>query len=80
MGGTKKASGLGSQIVSAWSKPATLASNETIKLKNPITVFLMYWTSVPDGEGGVRFFGDVYSRDKAVLDGLRQPFQFDQVR
>ena len=56
------------------------ASNETIKLNNPITVFLMYWTSVPDGEGGVRFFGDVYSRDQAVLDGLRQPFQFDPVR
>ncbi len=55
------------------------ASNETVKLNNPITVFLMYWTSVPDGDGDVRFFSDVYSRDQAVLDGLRQPFKFSAV-
>jgi murein L,D-transpeptidase YcbB/YkuD len=56
------------------------ASNETVKLKNPITVFLMYWTSVPDGDGDVRFFSDVYSRDQAVLEGLRRPFEFSEVR
>lgn len=56
------------------------ASNETIKLKNPITVFLMYWTSVPNGDGDVRFFSDVYSRDQAVLDGLKQPFKFSVAR
>lgn len=53
----------------------TRASNETVNLKNPVTVFLMYWTSVPDGSGGVRFFSDVYTRDKAVLAGLQQPFR-----
>jgi len=56
------------------------ASNETVKLNNPITVFLIYWTSVPDGDGDVRFFSDVYSRDQAVLEGLRRPFEFREVR
>ena len=56
------------------------ASNETVSLKNPITVFLMYWTSVPDDSGDARFFADVYSRDKAVLDGLQQSFKFTPLR
>ena len=52
------------------------AQNETLNLKQPITVFLMYWTSEPDGKGDARFFNDVYARDQAVLDGLQQPFRF----
>ncbi len=56
------------------------ASNETVTLTDPIMVFLMYWTSVPDGDGDVKFFSDVYSRDQAVLDGLRQPFRFSAFR
>jgi murein L,D-transpeptidase YcbB/YkuD len=35
---------------------------------------------VPDGDGDVRFFSDVYSRDQAVLEGLRRPFEFREVR
>jgi murein L,D-transpeptidase YcbB/YkuD len=53
----------------------TSASNETVNLKQPVTVFLMYWTSEPDGEGDARFFNDVYARDQTVLTGLQQPFQ-----
>jgi murein L,D-transpeptidase YcbB/YkuD len=56
------------------------ASNETVTLTDPIMVFLMYWTSVPDDNGDVKFFSDVYSRDQAVLDGLRQPFRFSAFR
>lgn len=56
------------------------ASNETVTLTDPIMVFLMYWTAVPDEDGHVRFFNDVYSRDQAVLDGLRQPFRFSEFR
>jgi murein L,D-transpeptidase YcbB/YkuD len=56
------------------------ASNETVTLTDPIMVFLMYWTSVPDDNGDVKFFSDVYSRDQAVLDGLQQPFRFSAFR
>ena len=56
------------------------ANNETVTLTDPIMVFLMYWTSVPDEDGDVRFFNDVYTRDQAVLEGLRQPFQFSAFR
>ena len=43
-------------------------------------VFLMYWTSVPGEDGDVKFFSDVYSRDQAVLDGLKEPFRFSAFR
>ena len=56
------------------------ASNETVTLTDPIMVFLMYLTSVPADDGDVKFFSDVYSRDQAVLDGLRQPFRFSAFR
>ncbi len=56
------------------------ASNETVTLTDPILVFLTYWTSVPDDNGDVRFFNDVYARDQAVLDGLARPFQFSAFR
>ncbi|MGB5639184.1 MAG: hypothetical protein WBM63_08695, partial [Sedimenticolaceae bacterium] len=56
------------------------AQNETVTLKNPVMVYLMYWTSVPDGKGDARFFSDVYSRDQAVLDALGQPFGFNDLR
>lgn len=56
------------------------ANNETVTLTDPIMVFLMYLTAIPDEEGYVRFFNDVYARDQAVLDGLRQPFRFSAFR
>ncbi len=56
------------------------ASNETVTLTDPIMVFLTYWTSVPDQNGDIRFFDDVYARDQAVLDGLARPFQFSAFR
>ncbi len=56
------------------------AKNESVRLKNPITVFLMYWTSEADGQGDARFYNDVYSRDHDVLKGLQQPFRFVPIR
>lgn len=53
----------------------TRAQNETVRLQNPIPVFLMYWTSEPDGQGDARFYPDVYKRDPGVLKGLQQPFR-----
>jgi murein L,D-transpeptidase YcbB/YkuD len=56
------------------------AQNETVNLKNPVMVYLMYWTGVPDGKGDARFFSDVYSRDQVVLDALGQPFRFNDLQ
>jgi murein L,D-transpeptidase YcbB/YkuD len=56
------------------------AKNETVRLKNPLTVFLMYWTSEADGKGDARFYNDVYSRDRDVLKGLQQPFRITPIR
>ncbi len=56
------------------------AKNETVRLNNPITVFLMCWTSEPDGQGDAHFYNDVYSRDHDVLKGLQQPFRFIPIR
>ncbi len=61
-------------------KRLTTANNETVNLKQPVSVFLMYWTSEPDGKGDARFFNDVYARDQAVLDGLQQPFRLVPAR
>ncbi len=56
------------------------AMNETLRLRNPLTVFLMYWTSEPEGKGDARFYNDVYSRDLDVLKGLQQPFRITPMR
>lgn len=46
----------------------------TVSLRTPITVFLVYWTAEPEADGTVNLFNDVYGRDAAVLQGLREPF------
>jgi len=63
-----------------WNRAALekrLAENrtQTINLKTPLTVFLVYWTAEPEADGKVKFFSDVYARDPAVLEGLQQPFR-----
>jgi murein L,D-transpeptidase YcbB/YkuD len=50
---------------------------QTVNLRNPITVFLVYWTAEPEADGTVRFFNDVYARDAAVLEGLNEPLRSD---
>jgi murein L,D-transpeptidase YcbB/YkuD len=47
---------------------------QTVSLRTPITVFLVYWTAEPEADGTVNLFNDVYGRDAAVLQGLSQPF------
>ena len=50
---------------------------QTVNLRHPITVFLVYWTAEPEADGTVRFFNDVYARDAAVLEGLNEPLRSD---
>jgi murein L,D-transpeptidase YcbB/YkuD len=46
---------------------------ETVNLRTPITVLLMYWTAETDFDGRVKLLNDVYGRDAAVLRGLAEP-------
>ena len=45
----------------------------TVRLKQPLDIILSYWTAEGLGHGGVRFRGDVYGRDAAVLAALDAP-------
>lgn len=47
----------------------------TVRLSEPLRVFLLYWTAEPAEEGGVRFYEDAYKRDPAVLAALDAPFR-----
>ena len=55
---------------------ALLGSQETTKIRLPKTlpVLLLYWTVDPDPGGGVRFYRDVYTRDRKVLKALDEDF------
>lgn len=55
-----------------------VASKETttVRLSEPVTVVLMYWTVNAPADGELVFKSDVYDRDAAVLAGLEQPFRF----
>jgi len=47
----------------------------TVTLAEPMTVFLLYWTVDPQGEGAVHFRDDIYSRDAKIIEGLDKPFK-----
>ena len=38
----------------------------TISLAAPVPVYVAYFTAEPDGEGGIRYFPDVYHRDRGT--------------
>ena len=38
----------------------------TVPLAAPVPVYVAYFTAEPDGEGGIRYFPDVYHRDRGV--------------
>jgi murein L,D-transpeptidase YcbB/YkuD len=42
--------------------------SETVRLKQKIPVHLAYFTAWPDETGKIRFFDDIYGRDKAMED------------
>jgi murein L,D-transpeptidase YcbB/YkuD len=60
-------------IASALSSPATAdLSEQTVLLKQPLPVHLLYWTAWSD-DGTVHFRTDVYDRDAPLLDALSTP-------
>lgn len=48
----------------------------SIFVKRRVPVLLLYWTAVANQDGKVRFYPDLYERDRAVLRGLDAPFRF----
>lgn len=42
--------------------------SETIRLKEKIPVHIAYFTAWPDETGGIRYYEDIYGRDKALED------------
>ena len=43
-------------------------NSETVRLKQKIPVHITYFTAWPDETGKIRFFDDIYGRDKAMED------------
>lgn len=52
----------------------------TIHLERPAPVFLMYLTAEPGNDGSMRFFEDIYGRDRALLQALDAEPSFPVVR
>jgi murein L,D-transpeptidase YcbB/YkuD len=58
-----------------WSRPAILAAidrgeEQTVRLPEPIRVYILYCTAWVDDDGSVQFRRDIYERDEAVADAL----------
>jgi murein L,D-transpeptidase YcbB/YkuD len=51
-----------------------LATGKTtpVYLKNPIDVFVMYWTAAPEKDG-MHFYDDIYHRDEQLIELLKTP-------
>lgn len=65
-----------------WDQPAfqavlDTARERTVHLKQPLAVFLMYWTAMADPDGSVRFYEDIYGRDAVLLEAMAQPPSID---
>lgn len=53
---------------------------QTIHLEKPAAVFLMYLTAEPGMDGTIRFFEDIYGRDRKLLQALDAEPSFAPVR
>ena len=52
-------------------------NNRQVNLQTPLTVSLMYLTAVPDEDGSMHFYGDVYGYDKDIEAELAKPRPYD---
>jgi L,D-transpeptidase YcbB len=44
-----------------------------IPLRRPLPIHILYWTAWVEPDGAVHFRPDVYERDAALDEALRQP-------
>jgi murein L,D-transpeptidase YcbB/YkuD len=47
---------------------------QTVNLRRPVPVLILYWTAQPRADGQMIFRNDVYGRDPATLAALDSPF------
>jgi murein L,D-transpeptidase YcbB/YkuD len=50
-------------------------NNHRINLPNPLPVYVLYWTAWMDHQEHVHFREDIYQRDQAVWQALKQPIE-----
>lgn len=53
----------------------TSGKTQTVHLAEPLSVLLLYWTTVVAPDGSVSFYEDVYGRDQRIIESLDQPFE-----
>jgi murein L,D-transpeptidase YcbB/YkuD len=51
-----------------------------IDLKNPIDIYILYWTAGVDTDKNLYFERDIYNRDAAVLKALNEPVKFAEIK
>ena len=51
--------------------------SRTVHLKEPMPVLILYWTGMADRDGTVRFYADIYGRDKILLEAMNAPLSLD---
>lgn len=61
----------------SWTRENILAAidrgaEQTIRLKEPVLVHLLYWTAWAEEDGSIQFRNDIYSRDKRLYEALRE--------
>jgi murein L,D-transpeptidase YcbB/YkuD len=50
---------------------------KTVFLEKPVPVLLLYWTAEVGYDGRIRFYDDIYDRDRDVLDALNSPYRVE---
>jgi murein L,D-transpeptidase YcbB/YkuD len=63
-----------------WSPQALRAAidsgqTRTVNLRQPVPVYLLYWTAWVDGDGVVQFRRDIYERDAPLAAALAAPLE-----
>ena len=51
---------------------------QTVYLRQPLPVLLLYWTAMVETDAQVHFMPDVYDRDAAILEDLNAAFRLRQ--
>ena len=50
---------------------------KTVFLEHPVPVLLLYWTAEVGNDGRIRFYEDIYDRDRDVLEALNSPYRVE---
>lgn len=50
---------------------------KTVFLDEPVPVLLLYWTAEVGYDGHIRFYEDIYDRDRDVLEALNSPYRVE---